>query len=156
MRAVERRATFARTVQARSIDEPRAAWDRTIAAVASSPLYGGLRLRPLLGLVPLGTDLDSGLEEFAHLQSGTVPSPAGIDQRERAERADAVGVVTFEDSPSIDRNYLVADIHLGLHLEPAWWARFGVSRVFRTPQFDSTSAAGDPSSYMSVQLEVLF
>jgi serine/threonine protein kinase/formylglycine-generating enzyme required for sulfatase activity len=73
MRDMERRTEFARTVQSRSIDGQRAAWDRAIAAVAASPRYGGLRMRPILGLVPLGTDPASGLEEFAHLQSGRVP-----------------------------------------------------------------------------------
>jgi formylglycine-generating enzyme required for sulfatase activity len=74
LQSLVQRTEFARTVTARSLDEPRAAWDRAIAAVASSPHYRGLRLRPILGLVPLGTDPESGLEEFAHLQSGTVPS----------------------------------------------------------------------------------
>ncbi|MBX3462865.1 MAG: protein kinase [Planctomycetes bacterium] len=71
--AVARRAEFARTVAARTVDGQRAAWERTIAAVAASPRYGGLRLSPMLGLVPLGPDPESGLEEFAHLQSGVVP-----------------------------------------------------------------------------------
>jgi formylglycine-generating enzyme required for sulfatase activity len=73
LRGMEQRAQFARTVTSRSIDEQRAAWDRAIAAVAASPHYGGLRLDPILGLVPLGADPTSGLEEFAHLQSGSVP-----------------------------------------------------------------------------------
>jgi formylglycine-generating enzyme required for sulfatase activity len=72
--AVARRAEFARTVQARSIDEQRAAWQAVAARVAASPRYAGLELHAMLGLVPLGPDLDSGLEEFAHLQSGTVPA----------------------------------------------------------------------------------
>ncbi len=73
LRSMERRAEFARTVAARSIDQQQAAWARAIAAVGSSKHYGGLQLRPILGLVPLGADPDSGLEEFAHLQSGAVP-----------------------------------------------------------------------------------
>ncbi|MCA8952917.1 MAG: serine/threonine protein kinase, partial [Planctomycetes bacterium] len=66
---VRSRTEFARTVVVRSIDAQRAAWDRAIAAVAGSPSYGGLVLEPIRGLVPLGADPDSGLEEFAHLQS---------------------------------------------------------------------------------------
>ncbi|HEX6812862.1 MAG TPA: bifunctional serine/threonine-protein kinase/formylglycine-generating enzyme family protein [Planctomycetota bacterium] len=80
VRSVEKRTEFARTVHARSIDQHREAWDRTIAAVASSPHYGGLQLRPIVGLVPLGADPVSGLQEFAHLQSGAVP-PRGQDGR---------------------------------------------------------------------------
>lgn len=62
---------------------------------------------------------------------------------------------TYRDSHGIDRNHLVADLHVGLHFE---WrcVRIGVARVFRTPEFDSPSQAGDPSSWMSVQIEVLF
>jgi serine/threonine protein kinase/formylglycine-generating enzyme required for sulfatase activity len=78
--AVTRRATFARQVQARSLADARAAWDEVIAAVAASPLYDGLQLAPMLGLVPLGLDPGSGLAEFAHLQSGAVPA-RGADGR---------------------------------------------------------------------------
>jgi formylglycine-generating enzyme required for sulfatase activity len=73
LRSVEHRTEFARTVHERSVVSAREAWDRAIAAVASSPRYKGLALRPITGLVPLGTDPASGLEEFAHLQSGAVP-----------------------------------------------------------------------------------
>ena len=62
---------------------------------------------------------------------------------------------TYRDSQSIDRNYLVADFHVGLHCELSW-ARLSVLRVLRTPEFDSPSMAGDLSSWMSVQLEILF
>jgi serine/threonine protein kinase len=70
---VRRRAEFARTVQSLSIDAPRAAWDRAVAAIATSTRYGRLHIEPIRGLVPLGPDPVSGLEEFAHLQSGRVP-----------------------------------------------------------------------------------
>jgi len=73
LRSVEKRAEFARTVGERTVTAVRAAWDRAIAAVTSSPRYAGVELRPITGLVPLGTDPDSGFEEFAHLQSGKVP-----------------------------------------------------------------------------------
>jgi len=51
-----------------------ALWKETIGAIAASPRYGGLRIRPQLGLMPLGKDPASGLFEFAHLQSGSVPT----------------------------------------------------------------------------------
>jgi hypothetical protein len=73
LRSVEKRAEFARTVHERTVTAARSAWDRSIAAVASSKHYPGLVLRPITGLVPLGTDPASGLEEFAFLQSGKVP-----------------------------------------------------------------------------------
>ena len=55
------------------------AWEEAIAAIADpgrSPKYGGLRIAPQLGLVPIGRDPDSGLFEFVHLQTG-VPPPRG-------------------------------------------------------------------------------
>ena len=68
--AMVKRQEAARTLLARSIDAVRPAWDAAIAQVKSSPRYGGLVLKPQLGLVPLGADAASGLHEFAHLGSG--------------------------------------------------------------------------------------
>jgi formylglycine-generating enzyme required for sulfatase activity/predicted Ser/Thr protein kinase len=64
---------FALRVRRRTIDDAAAAWHATADAIAQSPHYGGLRLPPQLGLLPLGPDPASGLHEFAHVQSGTVP-----------------------------------------------------------------------------------
>ena len=64
---------FASTVRERSLVAPAAAWRealRSIADPGECPRYGGLVIQPQLGLVPIGRDRDSGLWEFAHLQSG--------------------------------------------------------------------------------------
>ncbi len=53
--------------------DARARWARAIAGVASSPLYGGLALEPLRGLLPLGADPESGLWEFLVFGSGDEP-----------------------------------------------------------------------------------
>jgi len=53
--------------------EARDAWRAAIAAVARHPAYPGLAIDAQLGLFPLGPDPETGLWEFAHLQSGTVP-----------------------------------------------------------------------------------
>ncbi len=45
-----------------------------IESIAASAKYEGLRITPQLGLVPLGTDPESGLYEFSHLGSGTLPT----------------------------------------------------------------------------------
>jgi formylglycine-generating enzyme required for sulfatase activity len=76
---IERRLDFARRVQESSVDGPdaRRRWDEAIASIADErecPAYGGLRIRPQLGLLPVGRDPDSGLWEFVHLQSGSVPA----------------------------------------------------------------------------------
>ena len=56
-------------------------WREVAAAVADaqrSPFYRGLSLRPQFGLLPLGRDPHSGLQEFAHLRSGP-PAVRGAD-----------------------------------------------------------------------------
>jgi formylglycine-generating enzyme required for sulfatase activity/serine/threonine protein kinase len=76
---VERRLAFASALEERSLTAPeaRARWDAAVAAVAApdSP-YGGLALAPQLGLLPLGADPASGLQEFADLATGTAPERA--------------------------------------------------------------------------------
>jgi formylglycine-generating enzyme required for sulfatase activity len=69
-------------VAERSIHAPEnaALWSEAIAAIAASPHYGGLRLTPQLGLVPIGPDPDSGLWEFAHLATGE-PARRGADRK---------------------------------------------------------------------------
>jgi len=71
---VGKRHEAASTLKQRSIDAHKAEWEATIAAIAASPRYGGLRIVPQLGLVPLGMDPESQLFEFAHLGSGESPT----------------------------------------------------------------------------------
>ena len=77
---VAKRLEFARVIEKRSLsgDGAQARWKEAIDGVASSPLYGGLQLMPQLGLLPIGSDRESGLWEFAHLQTG-VPAVRGDD-----------------------------------------------------------------------------
>ncbi|MFV1958293.1 MAG: bifunctional serine/threonine-protein kinase/formylglycine-generating enzyme family protein [Planctomycetota bacterium] len=70
---VRHRYRLARTRRERSIEAHAAAWEETRQDVAASPRYGGLRIVPQEGLVPLGADPGSGLFEFACLDSGTLP-----------------------------------------------------------------------------------
>jgi formylglycine-generating enzyme required for sulfatase activity/serine/threonine protein kinase len=72
---VTKRLEFARTVEPLTVsgEEASALWNKaigSIADVAVAPRYGGLKLRPQIGLLPLGQDRASGLWEFAHLQTG--------------------------------------------------------------------------------------
>jgi serine/threonine protein kinase/formylglycine-generating enzyme required for sulfatase activity len=80
---VRARLEFARTVEQRSIGAERDRWDAAIASIrdaAECPAYAGLEIGPQLGLVPLGRDPQSGLHEFAHLQTG-VPAKRDFDGR---------------------------------------------------------------------------
>ncbi|HTE04848.1 MAG TPA: serine/threonine-protein kinase, partial [Planctomycetota bacterium] len=70
---VQHRLEFARDVDRITLEEPRAAWEAAAAAVAADPRFDGLLLRPQRGLLPIGADPDAGLQEFALVQSGTVP-----------------------------------------------------------------------------------
>jgi formylglycine-generating enzyme required for sulfatase activity len=76
---IERRLAFANEVEELSVvtEEARAAWilaTQSISDPDACPAYGGLEIEPQLGLLPLGRDPASGLWEFAHLQSGEVPT----------------------------------------------------------------------------------
>lgn len=74
--SMRERATFARELERRTVTEHAAAWARAAENVAADPRFAGLVLEPQLGLIPLGPDPVSGLEEFAHLASG-VPAVRG-------------------------------------------------------------------------------
>jgi len=82
---VRLRLALARTIAERSVGSPAAAalWARAIASIGDReecPSYGGLRIAPQLGLLPIGRDPHSGLWEFAHIQSGE-PAERGADGR---------------------------------------------------------------------------
>jgi serine/threonine protein kinase/formylglycine-generating enzyme required for sulfatase activity len=71
--SVAARLDAARTIEARTLDQPADAWEEAIAALADSPLYESVTLEPQLGLVPIGADPDSGLQEFCALETGEPP-----------------------------------------------------------------------------------
>ncbi len=75
IRSVEERLEQAASLASRSLDEPRDLWSLALDSIADPgrcPLYGGLRLPPQLGLVPLRRN-DGGLWEFWHVASGDRP-----------------------------------------------------------------------------------
>src|SRR5262245_29053071 len=80
---IPKRVEFARTIAERSLggSEAAAKWREAVASVSDAkecPPYGGLRITPQLGLLPVGRDPASGLWEFAHLQTGE-PAQRGAD-----------------------------------------------------------------------------
>lgn len=71
---VEARLERARTITALTIDQHREAWRAAAERVAADSRFEGWRLEPQVGLVPLGPDPRSGLEEFAlHGVTGPLP-----------------------------------------------------------------------------------
>ncbi len=90
---VAKRLELAGTLAERTVSGPqaRAAWEAASASIADPrecPAYGGLVIRPQLGLVPVGRDPTSGLWEFAHVLSGSAPArdPTTNDLVLREER----------------------------------------------------------------------
>lgn len=70
---VEARIEDARTIDERTIVAPRARWQAAADGVRADPRFDGLVLTPQRGLVPLGADPESRLEEFAVVATGAVP-----------------------------------------------------------------------------------
>jgi formylglycine-generating enzyme required for sulfatase activity len=75
------RLAFAELVERETIGKHESRWANAIRSIADEnecPKYGGLKITPQLGLIPIAKDPDSGLWEFSHLQTtepGTDPIP---------------------------------------------------------------------------------
>jgi formylglycine-generating enzyme required for sulfatase activity len=75
---VRYRLAFAESVERETIVKHQDAWKGATEAIAASPKYHGLSIKPQLGLIPIGEDPRSHLWEFVHLQTvapGTDPVP---------------------------------------------------------------------------------
>lgn len=72
---IDRRLELIRSAQRFSLGSPDAvlAWAAAASAVAEDPRFDGFELEPIFGLVPLGVDPGSGLQEFAAATTGEVP-----------------------------------------------------------------------------------
>ena len=70
-----RRLELARSMRARTVDAYQEIWDDALARLRVSDRYGKLDLKAQVGLIPLGADPVSGLEEFLHFEShiGSLP-----------------------------------------------------------------------------------
>ncbi len=92
---VESRLAFARTIdeRTRSGDEARRLWSECVSSIADCarcPQYEGLVLTPQIGLLPIGQDPQSGLWEFAELQTG---EPAQRDESGKIALSPETGFV---------------------------------------------------------------
>lgn len=89
---VERRLAFARSIEERSRTAPEAvaAWAQARQEIRADGRYRGLDLAPQLGLLPLGKDPESGLQEFWHLQSGRRPAR---DEAGKLQVSETMGIV---------------------------------------------------------------
>ncbi len=89
---VRARRELAATLRSRSIDAFRGEWERAAQNVAADARFMGLALAPQTGLVPLGPDPRTKLEEFAVLESGSLPERA-IDGTLAMRGASAIVLV---------------------------------------------------------------
>jgi len=74
--SVDERLVFARTVSEKTVEMYSVEWEEAIASIANEEecsAYEGLVIAPQVGLVPLGRDPASDLQEFAHVQTGEIP-----------------------------------------------------------------------------------
>lgn len=71
----------------------RQRWRAASAAIRDHAKYGGLELEPQLGLVPIGTDPDSGLWEFWHIATGTEPAQGDDGRLQLREETGVVLVL---------------------------------------------------------------
>ncbi len=91
---VEKRLAFARTVREETIEKYDVEWEVAIASIRDEcPQYTDLTLKPQIGLVPIGRDPDSGLWEFAHLQTGEIPERTADGQLWLSEEMGIVFVL---------------------------------------------------------------
>ncbi len=92
---VRTRRDRAARVAAETIEGEEAArlWSEAAEAIAAHPEYGGLVLRPQLGLVPLGPDPESTLWEFWHPLTGARPTRDAATGRWRIDEATGVVLV---------------------------------------------------------------
>lgn len=74
--AMQRRIDHAAWVEEVSLDEALDDWREAIARIAKNAKYAAFAERPFteqFGLVPIGPDPESGLEEFWHVETGARP-----------------------------------------------------------------------------------
>lgn len=96
---LETRHHRAATLRARTIEARRDAWRAAAERVRADPRFGGFELAPQEGLVPLGPDPDSGLEEFAVDGTGDVPVRPSPPARLRPAIGSATVLVLIPGGP---------------------------------------------------------
>jgi formylglycine-generating enzyme required for sulfatase activity len=77
---VTNRLAHSRSVVKDTVDDHQREWDaaiKSIADVNACPKYGGLVIKPQVGLVPIGRNARTGLWEFAHPRTGSIPALHG-------------------------------------------------------------------------------
>ena len=93
---VEARRSAAARLEGETVTALAEEWDGARERVLADPRFGGAEvfvLRPQEGLVPLGPDPESGLEEFAAYATGAIPERASDTGRVHPRIGDALTFV---------------------------------------------------------------
>lgn len=94
IRSITERLAKAETIKEKSIDQHHEAWSLAIAELKKDSRFKGFDLSPVIGFVPLGTDPQSGLQEFLHLMSHAEPTiPARDDKGKLPKLTAKMGVI---------------------------------------------------------------
>jgi formylglycine-generating enzyme required for sulfatase activity len=99
---VQGRLAYAESVTKRTVDDFADRWAAAIASIADgarSPKYGGLKIAPQVGLVPLGRNPVTGFWEFADIQSGRLPTTDGREATYEVDEDIAVVLVLLPGGP---------------------------------------------------------
>ncbi|MEW6744251.1 MAG: SUMF1/EgtB/PvdO family nonheme iron enzyme [Planctomycetota bacterium] len=143
---VSRRLQVAETIEERTVFDYEPEWQEAIDQIAAHEAYGGLELEPIVGLVPLGPDPQSGLWEFWHLESGQ--RPERNPTTDRWEIRDETGIVlvllpggTFRMGARVPTN---RDAPEGPNLDPQ-------AHIDESPVHDVTLAPFVMSKYEMTQ-----
>ncbi|MFK7739842.1 MAG: bifunctional serine/threonine-protein kinase/formylglycine-generating enzyme family protein [Planctomycetota bacterium] len=91
--AVRRQLERSRTIAAETVAAYEDAWQRCLESLRGDSRFAALALAPVLGLVPLGADPQSHLQEFAIAASGVVPERGGDGCLVLSEESAAVLVL---------------------------------------------------------------
>ena len=132
---IRARYDFASELRARSVDDHAAAWKRALREIQDNEAYEGLQIEEQTGLIPLGADPSSGLQEFLHYASHEGPLP----------RRNEAGQVPFDESTG-----------LILVLIPGGRALLGAQSSDPTGQRYDLRARGNESPLEEVELSPFF
>lgn len=140
---------------AASLQEHAPDWQRVAGEVARDVRFPDFQLPPQCDLVPLGADPASGLQEFAHRRSGSVPLRRADGQLELAADAGIVFVLipggacvvdaqaTDATGPNHDQQAERFQHAVRVNLAPFMIGKFELTRS----QWMRLSAGPDPSLY---------